>query len=385
MKFTREEMAQKVIRGEIRLQPRTQPALLPMEERVTSFREVVLGLTERQARAEAQRCLQCGLCSECLACVYACGVNAIDHNMVTREEKIDVGAVILAPGYQAYQAALSREYGFGRYPNVITALQFERLLSASGPTRGHVQRPSDHQEPKRIAFLQCVGSRDQSHDYCSAVCCMYATKEAVIAKEHQPELDVHVFMMDMRAFSKGYWSYFERARDRYGVHYHRCRLSDVREDPATHNLIVRYQTDRSDRFPKTCQVYTPRRRTIRSCRVVRRNGNLRIGASVGQAAGCRTRRIRLLPHGEVQPDRNQPARYLRRGAVPRTEGYPRICRGSEWRRSGERGSAGRRTLVADAHARILRQSMMYQAKNRASACSCATADRTSAVSSTCLP
>jgi len=241
VKFTREEMAQKVIRGEIRLQPRTQPALLPMEERVTSFREVVLGLTERQARAEAQRCLQCGLCSECLACVYACGVNAIDHNMVAREEKIDVGAVILAPGYQAYQAALSREYGFGRYPNVITAVQFERLLSASGPTRGHVQRPSDHREPKRIAFLQCVGSRDQSHDYCSAVCCMYATKEAVIAKEHQPELDVHVFMMDMRAFSKGYWSYFERARDQYGVHYHRCRLSDVHEDPATHNLIVRFQ------------------------------------------------------------------------------------------------------------------------------------------------
>ena len=127
MKFTREDLAQKVLRGEIRLQPRTQPALLPMEERVTSFREVVLGLTERQARAEAQRCLQCGLCSECLACVYACGVNAIDHNLVAREEKIDVGAVILAPGYQAYQAALSREYGFGRYPNVITALQFERL------------------------------------------------------------------------------------------------------------------------------------------------------------------------------------------------------------------------------------------------------------------
>jgi heterodisulfide reductase subunit A-like polyferredoxin len=247
VKFTREELAQKVMRGEIRLQPRTQPALLPMEERVTSFREVVLGLTERQARAEAQRCLQCGLCSECLACVYACGVDAIDHNLVAREEKISVGAVILAPGYQAYQAALSREYGFGRYPNVITALQFERLLSASGPTLGHVRRPSDGREPQRIAFLQCVGSRDQAHDYCSAVCCMYATKEAVIAKEHQADLDVHVFMLDMRAFSKGYWSYFERARDQYGVHYHRCRVSELHEDPATHNLIVRYKD--SDQSP----------------------------------------------------------------------------------------------------------------------------------------
>ena len=252
VKFTREEMAQKVMRGEVQLQPRMQPALLPMEERVTSFREVVLGLTERQARAEAQRCLQCGLCSECLACVYACGVDAIDHNLIAREEQIKVGAVILAPGYQAYQAALSGEYGLGRYPNVITALQFERLLSASGPTLGHVQRPSDHAEPKRIAFLQCIGSRDQAHDYCSAVCCMYATKEAIIAKEHQPELDVHVFMMDMRAFSKGYWSYFERARDQYGVQYTRCRISELHEDPATHNLVVRYHPD--DKRPERNEV-----------------------------------------------------------------------------------------------------------------------------------
>ncbi len=257
VKFTREEMGQKVMRGEIQLQPRAQPALLPMEERVTSFREVVLGLTERQARAEAKRCLQCGLCSECLACVYACGVDAIDHNIIAREEKIDVGAIVLAPGYQAYQAALSAEYGFGRYPNVITALQFERLLSASGPTLGHVHRPSDHQAPKRIAFLQCIGSRDQSHDYCSAVCCMYATKEAIIAKEHQPDLDVHVFMMDMRAFSKGYWSYFERARDQYGVHYTRCRISALQEDPVTHNLIVRYHdSDRSSLTTDHCSLIT---------------------------------------------------------------------------------------------------------------------------------
>ncbi len=239
-KLTREEIAQRILRGEIALQSKAQPALLPMEERVTSFREVVLGLTERQARAEAQRCLQCGICSECLACVYACGVNAIDHDMIAYEEQVKVGAVILAPGFQVYNAALSKEYGFGRYPNVVTALQFERLLSASGPTMGHVLRPSDQKEPRRIAFLQCVGSRDQSHDYCSAVCCMYATKEAVIAKEHHPELDVHVFMMDMRAFSKGYWSYFERARDRYGIHYTRCRISAVHEDPVTHNLVIRY-------------------------------------------------------------------------------------------------------------------------------------------------
>jgi len=252
VKFTRQELAEKVAAGEIQPQARIEPALLPMEERVTSYREVVLGLTEHQARAEAQRCLQCGVCSECLACVYACGVNAIDHNMVASQEQLNVGAVILAPGYQAYHAELSEEYGFGRFPNVVTALQFERLLSASGPTMGHVRRPSDHKTPSRIAFLQCVGSRDQSHDYCSAVCCMYATKEAVIAKEHLPGLDVHVFMMDMRAFSKGYWGYFERARDRYSVQYHRSRISSLWEDSETHDLLLNYLDENgilvADRF-----------------------------------------------------------------------------------------------------------------------------------------
>ncbi len=242
-KFSRQEIAQRVAEGEIQPQPRIEPSHIPMEERVTSFREVVLGLNEHQARLEAQRCLQCGICSECLACVYACGVDAIDHDMLAREDQIKVGAIVLAPGYQVYNASLSEEYGFGRYPNVITALQFERMLSASGPTMGHVQRPSDGKTPQRIAFLQCVGSRDQSHDYCSAVCCMYATKEAMIAKEHHPHLDIQVFMMDMRAFSKGYWSYFERARDRYGIQYTRCRISAVREDPQSHELLLEYQNE----------------------------------------------------------------------------------------------------------------------------------------------
>jgi len=243
VKFTRQEMAQKVSAGEITPQPKIEPALLPMEERVTSFREVVLGLTEQQARREAQRCLQCGVCSECLACVYACGVEAIDHNMLAREEDLQVGAVVLAPGYQVYQAELSSEYGYGRYPNVVTALQFERMLSASGPTQGHVQRLSDGQPPQRIAFIQCVGSRDQSHDYCSAVCCMYATKEAVIAKEHNPETDIHIFLMDMRAFSKGYLSYYERARHQYGIRYTRCRVSSVQEEPDSHNIIITYHDE----------------------------------------------------------------------------------------------------------------------------------------------
>ena len=241
--LSQDEIRQRVALGEIKLQPRVPLPELPVEQRIDNFVEVEGGYDDLSAQAEAARCLACGICSECMSCVFACGVKAIDHDAAEYLEEVQVGAIIMSPGYQPYHAELSEEYGFGRFPNVITALQFERLLSASGPTLGHIERPSDHQTPKRIAFLQCVGSRDQSHDYCSSVCCMYATKEAIMAKDHEHNLDIHIFMMDMRAFSKGYWAYYERARQNYNIQYTRCRISTLHEDPSNHDILVDYQDE----------------------------------------------------------------------------------------------------------------------------------------------
>jgi len=240
VELTRAEIEGRVERGEIQTQPRVAMSELSAGQRRSTFSEVTAGYTEEEAQAEAARCLACGICSECLSCVYTCEADAIDHDMVEQTREIPIGAVVLAPGYQTFKADQVAEYGWGRYPNVVTALQFERLLNASGPMKGHVRRLSDGQTPRKIAFLQCIGSRDKTHDYCSAVCCMYATKEAIMACEHEPDTEVHIFMIDMRAFGKGYYEYYRRAKERYGIKYTRCRVSYVREDPATHNLILRY-------------------------------------------------------------------------------------------------------------------------------------------------
>jgi heterodisulfide reductase subunit A-like polyferredoxin len=240
VKMEKEEVALRVEEGEIALAPRAEPAKIPLSERRNSFREVEMTLTEAQAKAEAARCLSCGVCSECLSCYFKCGVGAVNHEMEERIEEVRVGSIILAPGFDIYDARSAPQYGLGRYANVMNALQFERLLSASGPTMGHVHRPSDGRVPKRIAFLQCVGSRDSEHPYCSAVCCMYATKEAIIAKEHEKEIEPTIFFIDVRAYGKGFDAYYERARKEYGIRYVRCSISRVAEDPRTRNLRITY-------------------------------------------------------------------------------------------------------------------------------------------------
>ena len=240
--FTPEEMHQALERGEAAPRPRARMAAVSPAERISDFREVELGLSEEQALAEAARCLRCGLCSECYMCVLACKAHAIDHQQAPVEREIHVGALLLAPGYTPYPAKESPELGWGRYANVLTSLQFERMLSASGPTRGHLVRPSDGKEPRRIAFIQCVGSRDEKHDYCSSVCCMYATKEAMLALEHAPGVECTIFQMDMRAFSKGFDAYYQRAQS-LGVRYVRNRVSELKENPATRDIHIRYAVD----------------------------------------------------------------------------------------------------------------------------------------------
>ena len=210
---------------------------LPPGERLDSFVEYKQGLTEEQVIAEAKRCLDCAVCCECERCVEACEADAIVHGDEDQELVLDVGAVLLAPGFETFGPTDKLELGFPYYDNVVTSMQFERLLSSGGPHEGEILRPSDGEHPKKVAFIQCVGSRTKDHDFCSSVCCMYATKEAIIAKEHQPGLDCHILYMDLRAFGKGFEDYYHRAQD-LGVRYSRCRPSTIREEPGSHNLVI---------------------------------------------------------------------------------------------------------------------------------------------------
>jgi heterodisulfide reductase subunit A len=183
-----------------------------------------------------------GLCIGCGICEKFCEADAIKYDMAPDvEETIDVGAIILAPGYDVYNSSKKVMYGHGTFPNVLSNIEFERMLSASGPTEGHVIRPSDGDVPKKIAFIQCVGSRDAQtpNTYCSSYCCMAALKQAVIAQEHVPGLETTIFFMDTRAFGKEFEEYLHRAEGEYGVRIFRNnRISKVQEDPGTSDLML---------------------------------------------------------------------------------------------------------------------------------------------------
>ena len=223
-------------------QPRSMAALIDAVQRRRSWDEVKGALTEEQARAEALRCLNCAICSECMECVKACGPGALKHDEVDEEFEVPVGAVVMASGFDLHDPGSTSEYGYRRYPNVLSALEYERMLSASGPTVGDVLRPSDQAHPKRIAFIQCVGSRDQEHEYCSSVCCMFANKQAMLTIDHVPDCKPEVFLMDMRAQGKGFDAFYQRALDR-GVNFIHSRPSTIKEDPLTRNLLIQWEDE----------------------------------------------------------------------------------------------------------------------------------------------
>ena len=239
-KLTEKEVA--ALKQRFSSQKRVEMGEVPVAERIHNFQEVALGFKPQEAVAEAMRCLagQIEGCIECGECERRCDAKAIDYGQKEENIQLNVGAIILSPGYELFDAKAKPELGYGRFPNVVSAIEFERILSASGPYSGKVLRPSDKKVPKRIAFIQCVGSRDFERDFCSSICCMYATKEAIIAKEHAGEdLQCDVFLMDMRAFSKGFEEYYERAKQ-LGINYIRSRPAKVEEMAETRNLLIKY-------------------------------------------------------------------------------------------------------------------------------------------------
>jgi len=180
----------------------------------------------------------------CKVCTEFCGVNAIDHSMKDEIVELNVGSIILAPGFQPFDPSRFDNYNYANHPNVMTAMEFERILSASGPTGGHLTRMSDHKEPKKIAWLQCVGSRDMNkcdNAYCSSVCCMYAIKEAVIAKEHADyDLDCAIFYMDMRTHGKDFERFYNRAKEDHGIRFLRSRVHTINTIAGSDDLEIRY-------------------------------------------------------------------------------------------------------------------------------------------------
>ena len=182
---------------------------------------------------------------ECRQCEQACKeLKAINLNQQEEHLNLEVGSIILAPGFDEFDARRKKEYGYGEYPNVITGIELERMLSASGPFQGKITRPSDKNHPGRIAFLQCIGSRDQSTNaYCSSVCCTYAIKEAIVAKEHDPNLTATIFYMDIRTQGKGFESFFERAKNEFNINFVRSRLSSLERSLETENLLLKFVTE----------------------------------------------------------------------------------------------------------------------------------------------
>jgi heterodisulfide reductase subunit A len=191
----------------------------------------------RVVTVDKDNCLECGLCES------MCQAEAVDLAQKPEEVNLKVGAIVVAVGFDLFDPSEIPAYGYGRYKNVITALELERLLCASGPTGGHLVRLSDGRIPKKIAFVQCVGSRDIrfGNTYCSSICCKYAAKDAVLVKEHHPDAHVCLFYIDLRAFGRGFQEFINRAKSEFGIKFIRASPGEIMEDPVTKNLNIWYE------------------------------------------------------------------------------------------------------------------------------------------------
>ena len=210
--------------------------------RRTGWAEVSAGFTAEEAIAEAERCLDCAVCSECDSCVRVCPAGAIDWDQTEVVEEVTVGSVILATGHQQFDAARKIPLGYGRHANVIDQGQLSRLLSAAGPTEGELYRPSDGAVPRRVFMLQCVGSRDMSstgNEHCSAVCCLFATLNASLIRQHYPDTEVTIGYTDLRAPGKAHEEYYRLVQER-GVRYVRGRVGEILEEQDG-SLRVRFE------------------------------------------------------------------------------------------------------------------------------------------------
>jgi len=218
-------------------QERVRSRHLDADRRVGGFAEVDLNFDETEARREAGRCLNCGVCCECMECVRVCEAKAIDHGMRTEELQVKVGSIILATGYDLMDPSPMRQFGYGRYPNVFTSLEFERLSNATGPTGGRILIRDDDgrftRTPQSVAILHCVGSRDVNyHEYCSRVCCMYALKYTHLIKEKVGhDTRIYDFYIDQRCYGKGYEEFYRRCQEE-GTVFIRGKVAEITDQAA---------------------------------------------------------------------------------------------------------------------------------------------------------
>jgi len=240
---TRRERVKEVSKKGVAIKARKTMPVLELDKR-QGFAEVELGFSEEMAIEEAKRCLNCAVCSECLECAKVCEREAVNHEMKDEVVEVDVGNIIIATGYDLFKPSGAYEYGYGRFDNVLTALEFERMINAAGPTEGHILL-KDGTEPQTVAIIHCVGSRDKNyHEYCSRVCCMYSLKFSHLIREHVPGAQVYEFYVDIRAFGKGFEEFYNRII-REGTTLIKARpsgVTNIAETPAEKGkLIVLYE------------------------------------------------------------------------------------------------------------------------------------------------